>query len=143
MESEQNNNIVDEKQTEEQQGVPGVEFLKRAQNPKRVEAGKRLGENNKKAKEKMLADIAEANANANEVKSTLTNYLDQMSSKRVADTQGGDKGLANYRNIRHLSLFPVHYYLQLCTYGVLDHKVPFNPPRRRNQHSHHNRDRKP
>ena len=44
---------------------------------KRVDAGKKkLAEHNKKEKEKMLADIAQANANANEANNTLKSYLE-------------------------------------------------------------------
>ena len=68
--------------------VNQVEPVKPAKNPKRVAAGKKLVENNKKAKEKMLEIIAEANANAskanenaNDAKNTLKNYLEQRSAK--------------------------------------------------------------
>ena len=63
---------------------PFVEPVKSAKNPKRVAAGKKLTEHNKKAKEKMLEDIAEANANASKANSNsdeavnaLNNYLKQ------------------------------------------------------------------
>ena len=63
---------------------PFVEPVKSAKNPKRVAAGKKLTVYNKKAKEKMLEDIAEANANsskanlnADEAVNALNNYLKQ------------------------------------------------------------------
>ena len=58
--------------------VSPVPETKPIKNQKRVEAGKKLVEHNKKAKEKMLEDIAMANANANEAKTILKDYLDKV-----------------------------------------------------------------
>ena len=83
MEPEQVSNI-DEKQTEEQPSPAAEPQSKSTKNPNRVAAGKKLTEHNKKAKEKMLEDIAEANANsskanlnADEAVNALNNYLKQ------------------------------------------------------------------
>ena len=59
-----------------EQSQPEVRQHKK--NPKRVEAGKKLAERNKKEKEKMLADIALANAKASETDSALKSYLEQQ-----------------------------------------------------------------
>ena len=56
--------------------------VKPEKNLKRVEAGKKLAERNKKEKEKMLADIAQANANANEANNTLKSYLEQKEASK-------------------------------------------------------------
>ena len=71
---------------QEQAASPEPEPAKRVKNQKRVEAGRKVQEHNKRTKEKMLTDIAEANAkaskadaNANEAMTTLKDYLEQHS----------------------------------------------------------------
>jgi len=88
MEPEQTNTI--DEASEPQLAIPPPP-VKPAKNPKRVAAGKKLVEHNKKAKEKMLEDIAEANANAskananaNEAVTTLKGYLEQQSAQTRA-----------------------------------------------------------
>ena len=79
--------IIDEMQPAEPLNVVAAEppnviaaepSSKPAKKPKRIAAGKKLQEHNKRAKEKMLEDIAEANANANDAMSTLKNYLEHI-----------------------------------------------------------------
>ena len=67
---------------------------KKVKNPKRIEAGKKLQEHNKRTKEKMLTDIAEANAkaskadaNANEAMTTLKSYLEQQKQSPLQEYQ--------------------------------------------------------
>ena len=78
---------------------------KPAKNPKRVAAGKKLVENNKKAKEKMLEDIAEANANAlkantnaEETRNTLKSYLEQKSNNKQSPSEKEISPLEKYQN---------------------------------------------
>ena len=75
MEPEKTIDIQHEPEVVDERPTP----VKSAKNPKRVEAGKKMAAHHKKAKEKMLEDIAEANANANEAMSTLKSYLEQRS----------------------------------------------------------------
>ena len=77
---------------------------KPAKNPKRVAAGKKLVENNKKAKEKMLEDIAEAranaikaNTNAEETRNTLKSYLEQKSNNKQSPSEKQMSPLEKYQ----------------------------------------------
>ena len=85
MEPEQSESVITNT-TEEtvpvEQSQPEVRPRK---NPKRVEAGKKLAERNRKEKEKMLADIALANAKASEADSALKSYLEQQKTPASFD----------------------------------------------------------
>ena len=79
---------------QEQAASPEPEPAKRVKNQKRVEAGRKVQEHNKRTKEKMLTDIAEANAkaskadaNANEAMTTLKDYLEQRPSTLTRPTE--------------------------------------------------------
>ena len=86
MEPEQTIHDIDEASPKLITNTDSPASQKKVKNPKRIEAGKKLQEHNKLAKEKILTDIAEANAkaskadaNANEAMTTLKDYLEQHS----------------------------------------------------------------
>ena len=85
MEPEQTIHDIDEASPKPITNTDSPASQKKVKNPKRIEAGKKLQEHNKLAKEKILTDIAEANAkaskadaNANEAMTTLKSYLEQQ-----------------------------------------------------------------
>ena len=85
MEPEQTIHDIDEASPKLITNTDSPASQKKVKNPKRIEAGKKLQEHNKRAKEKILTDIAEANAkaskadaNANEAMTTLKSYLEQQ-----------------------------------------------------------------
>ena len=94
MEPEQTIHDIDEASPKPITNTDSPASQKKVKNPKRIEAGKKLQEHNKRTKEKMLTDIAEANAkaskadaNANEAMTTLKDYLEQRPSTLTRPTE--------------------------------------------------------
>ena len=94
MEPEQTIHDIDEASPKLITNTDSPASQKKVKNPKRIEAGKKLQEHNKLAKEKILTDIAEANAkaskadaNANEAMTTLKSYLEQQKQSPLQEYQ--------------------------------------------------------